>query len=71
MKGLFGIGLLVLFVGIFSFFFPFPHTENHGLKVGGANLSVKTHDSQPVPPLVSSGLVVAGAGMMIAGGRKS
>ena len=70
MKGLFGIGLLVLFVGIFSFFFPFPHTENHGVKVGGANLSVKTHDSQPVPRILSGGLVVAGAVMMIAGGRK-
>lgn len=70
MKALFGIGLLVLFVGVFSFFFPFPHTENHGLKVGGANLSVKTHDSQPVPPLVSAALVAAGAVMMIAGARK-
>jgi hypothetical protein len=70
MKALFGIGLIVLFLGIFSFFFPFPHTENHGVKVGGANLSVKTDDSQPIPPLVSGALVVAGAVMMIAGGRK-
>ncbi len=70
MKCLFGIGLVVLFVGIFSFFFPFPHSENHGVKVGGANLNVKTQDSQPIPPLVSGALVAAGAVIMIAGARK-
>ena len=70
MKALFGIGLVVLFVGIFSFFFPFPHTENHGVKVGGANLSVKTDDSQPIPPLVSGALVAAGAIMLVAGARQ-
>lgn len=71
MKALFGIGLAVLFLGIFSFFLPFPHSENHGVKVGGANLSLKTNDSQPIPPAVSAVLVAAGAVMMIAGARKN
>lgn len=69
MKALFGIGLIVLVLGIFSFFVPFPHSENHGLKVGGANLSVKTSESSPVSPAVSAALVAVGAVMMIAGGR--
>jgi len=69
MKALFGIGLIVLVLGILSFFVPFPHSENHGLKIGGANLSVKTHDSTPIPPSVSAALVAVGAVMMIAGGR--
>ena len=69
MKALFGIGLIVLFLGIFSFFVPFPHSENHGLKIGDANLSVKTHDNTPIPPSVSAALVAVGAVMMIAGGR--
>ena len=42
MKMLFGVGLVVLILGIVSFFVPFPQKENHGIKVGDASIGVQT-----------------------------
>ena len=69
MKSLFLVGLVVLVLGVLSFFVPFPHTENHGIKVGDASIGVQTHDSEHVAPAVSGVLVAVGAVMMIAAGR--
>jgi hypothetical protein len=71
MKALFGVGLVVLVLGLFSFFVPVPHTEHHGLNAGDLHVGVKTEHSERVPPAVSVVLLVAGAGMMIAGKGKS
>lgn len=71
MKALFGIGLLVLVLGIFSFFVPIPHSEHHGVSAGDLHVGVNTEHSERMPPAVSIVLVVAGAGMMIAGRGKS
>jgi hypothetical protein len=71
MKALFAIGLVVLVLGIVSFFVPFPHTENHGIKAGDVSIGVQTHDSERVSPAISVVLLLVGAGMMIAGRSKS
>jgi hypothetical protein len=71
MKPLFLIGMIVLILGALSFFVPIPHTENHGIKVGDASIGVQTHDTEHVSPALSGALVVVGAVMMIAAGRKS
>jgi hypothetical protein len=71
MKALFGVGLVVLALGLFSFFVPVPHTEHHGLNAGDLHVGVKTEHSERVPPAVSVVLLVVGAGMMIAGKGKS
>jgi hypothetical protein len=71
MNALFGVGLVVLVLGLFSFFVPVPHTEHHGLNAGDLHVGVKTEHSERVPPAVSVVLLVAGAGMMIAGKGKS
>jgi hypothetical protein len=71
MKALFAIGLVVLVLGIVSFFVPFPHTENHGIKAGDVSIGVQTHDSERVSPAISVVLLLVGAGMMIAGRGKS
>jgi hypothetical protein len=63
-------GVVVLVLGILSFFVPVPHTEHHGVSFGDAHVGVTTHDEDRVPPVVSIVLVVVGAGLMIAG-RKS
>ncbi len=34
MKILFAVGLIVLILGVLSFFIPIPHTEHHGLDAG-------------------------------------
>lgn len=69
MKALFGIGLVVLVLGVLSFFVPVPRQENHGIRVGDARIGVHTEHNEHVPPAASIVLIVVGAGMMIAGGR--
>jgi hypothetical protein len=67
MKALMLVGVVVLVLGIISFFVPFPHTEHHGVRLGDAHVGVTTHDDRSVPPFVSIILVVVGGGLMIAG----
>lgn len=70
MKALFVIGLLVLVLGILSFFIPVPHTEHHGMDAGDIHIGVNTHHDQLLPPYVGIILVVVGGGLMVVGGRK-
>ncbi|MFY9683801.1 MAG: hypothetical protein WA416_17655 [Candidatus Sulfotelmatobacter sp.] len=67
MKALMLAGLVVLVLGILSFFVPVPHSEHHGVNIGDAHVGITTHDEDRVPPVVSIVLVVVGAGLMIAG----
>lgn len=64
------VGVVLVVLGILSFFVPVPHSEHHGVNIGDAHVGITTHDEDKVPPAVSVVLVVAGAGLMIAG-RKS
>jgi len=70
MKALMLVGVLVLVLGILSFFVPVPHSEHHGVDIGDAHVGITTHEDDKVPPAVSIVLVVVGAGLMIAS-RKS
>jgi hypothetical protein len=67
MKGLAVAGVVVLILGIISFFIPMPHQEHHGVSVGDAHVGVTTEHDQRVPPALSVVLVVVGAGLLIAG----
>jgi hypothetical protein len=67
MKALLLVGVVVLVLGIVSFFVPFPHSEHHGVSLGDAHIGVTTHDDEKISPAVSVILVVAGAGLMLAG----
>jgi hypothetical protein len=69
MKALFAIGVVLLILGIGSFIVPFPHRENHGVKVGDTSIGVTTQHNESVPRAVSIILVVAGVAMTIAGAR--
>jgi hypothetical protein len=70
MKALMLVGVLLVVLGILSFFVPVPHSEHHGVNLGDAHVGITTHDDEKVAPAVSIVLVVVGAGLMIAG-RKS
>jgi hypothetical protein len=70
LKTLMLVGVVVLVLGVVSFFVPFPHSEHHGVRLGDAHVGVTTHDDERIPPALSIVLVVVGAGLMIAG-RKS
>jgi hypothetical protein len=69
-KALLILGLIILVLGILSFFVPIPHTEHHGVDAGDFHVGVNTHHDEMLPPYVGVGLIVVGAGLMIAGGRK-
>jgi hypothetical protein len=71
MKGLFGVGLVVIVLGILSFFVPVPHAEHHGANIGDVHVGVTTHHENMLPPAVGIVMLVAGAGMMIAGRGRS
>jgi hypothetical protein len=71
MKTLLAIGLVLLILGIGSFFVPIPHREDHGVKIGDASIGVQTKHSETMPRGVSVLLVVAGAALAIAGVRSS
>ncbi len=70
MKALMVVGLVVLVLGIASFFVPVPYSEHHGVSFGETHVGITTHEEERVSPVVSVVLVVVGAGLMIAG-RKS
>jgi len=69
MKALFMAGLVVLILGVASFFVALPHAENHGVKIGDANVGITTHSSEKLPPAIGAVLIVGGIVMMVAGGR--
>ena len=70
MRALLIVGVILLVLGVVSFFVPFPHSEHHGVSLGDAHVGITTHNDEKVPPAVSIVLVVVGAGLLIAG-RKS
>jgi hypothetical protein len=67
MKALLLVGVLLMVLGILSFFVPVPHSEHHGVNLGDAHIGVTTEHDEKVAPAVSIALVVVGAGLMIAG----
>ena len=67
MKGLFLIGLIVLILGVASFLVPIPHSETQGIKAGDMSIGVQTKRSEKLNPIIGVVMVVAGAGLMIAG----
>ena len=69
MKALFTVGIIVLILGIASFFVALPHSENHGVKIGDASIGVTTRSSEKLPPAVGAVLIVGGIVMIVAGGR--
>jgi hypothetical protein len=71
MKPLFGVGLVVLILGILSFFVTLPHSEHHGISAGNVHLGVTTEHSDRVPYALIIVVVVVGAGLMIAAQSKS
>jgi hypothetical protein len=71
MKALFWIGLVVLVLGVLSLFVPIPRSERAGFEAGGISVGVTTSHKERVSPIVSGVMILAGAGMMVAGRRKN
>jgi len=71
MKALPIVGVLLLVLGVLSFVVPLPHQEKHGIKIGDANLSVQTQNSEKLPPAIGFVLVAGGVVALIVGLRKA
>ena len=69
MKALFTVGVVILILGILSFFIPVPHTERHGMDAGDIHVGIESHHSELLPPYVGVALIVVGGGLMVAGAR--
>ena len=69
MKGLLMAGVVVLILGIVSFFVPFPHSEHHGVSIGDAHVGVTTEHDKKIAPVLSVVLVVVGAGLVVMGSK--
>jgi hypothetical protein len=67
MKSLLPLGLILVVLGVLSLIVPIRQTEHHGVNAGGVSLSVDTHDSETVAPIVSAVLILGGIGLAVAG----
>lgn len=70
MKPIFWVGLVILILGVTSFFVAIPRQEKHGISVGDASVGVTTRSDQKAPTWLSAVLVVGGIGLMAVGGRR-
>lgn len=71
MRALLILGVIVLIVGVCSFFVGVPRTESNGVKIGGATVGVETRHTERLPQAASIALVVGGIVLMAIGGRGS
>ena len=71
MKALPLVGILFLVLGVLSFVVPVPHSENHGVKIGDAKISVETQSSEKLPPAVGIVLLAGGILVLALGLRKT
>jgi hypothetical protein len=69
MRALLILGVIVLIVGICSFFVGVPRTESNGVKIAGATIGVETRHTERMPQSASIALVVGGIVLMAIGGR--
>ena len=69
MRALLVIGVLLLIVGVCSFFVGIPHTETNGVKIGGASIGVQTRHTERLPEAASIALIVGGIVLLAIGGR--
>ncbi len=70
MKPILWIGVLLVVIGILSFVIAIPHTQKHGIQLGGASVGVETTTSEKLPPVVGGILIIGGIGLMAVGARK-
>ena len=69
MRALIWVGVLLLVLGIASFFISIPQKERQGVKFGGASIGVETTSSQHLPTWASAILLVGGVLIIALGSR--
>ena len=69
MRALLVIGVLLLIVGVCSFFVGIPRTETNGVKIGGDSIGLQTRHTERLPEAASIALIVGGIVLLAIGGR--
>ena len=69
MRAVLWIGVVVLILGVVSFFVAMPQKQREGIRIGDASVGIETTTSQKVPVYVSVILLVGGISMVLAGAR--
>jgi nucleoside recognition membrane protein YjiH len=70
MRFLLWVGVILVVLGIASFFVPIPQREKETLSAGGVSVGVETTHSQTLPVAASVAMVVGGSIMAAAGGLR-
>lgn len=70
MRVLLIIGLILLILGVASFFVAIPRKERHGIEAGPVSLGVETTTRERVHPGISAALIAGGVVLMIVGRPK-
>jgi hypothetical protein len=71
MRILFWAGLVVLVLGILSFFVAVPKHDRHGVSVGGASVGIDLKHNERLPPWAGGIMIAGGIFMMISGRQRS
>lgn len=64
------VGIVLIILGIASFFVGIPSREKHGINIGGAEVDVETKSTKAVPMAISALLIAGGIVAVVAGSRK-
>ena len=65
MKSVFWIGVVLIVLGLASLVIPIRHSEREGISAGNVSVGIQTQNSDRVSPVVSTVLILGGAGTMI------
>ncbi len=71
MKAVLVVGLIILVLGILSFFVGIPRTDTTGIKIGGASVGVQTRHTERLPEAASIALVVGGIVLIAVGAARA
>ena len=71
MKSLLITGVLLVVLGLLCLVVEFPHHQDRSVKIGDTKISLRTEDSQKLPPAVGIVLVAGGVIALVVGMRKS
>ena len=71
MKAVLVVGLIILVLGILSFFVGIPRTDTSGINIGGASVGIQTRHTERIPQAGSIALVVGGIVLLAVGAAKA
>ena len=69
MRAILWIGVVVIVLGVASFFVTVPEKHRAGIKVGDASIGVESTTNEKLPVYVGVILLVGGISMVLAGAR--